>query len=53
MQYKMLINGQLVATQPHGGNEWQVINPATEAPVADVPYGGAAEDADRGDCGGA
>ena len=38
---KMLINGQW--TDAADGATWQVVNPATEAPIADVPYGGAEE----------
>ncbi len=41
MQYKMLINGRWEAAQD--GATWQVINPATETLVAEVPFGGAAE----------
>ncbi len=41
MQYKMLINGQW--TDARDGGAWQVINPATEAPVAQVPFGGVAD----------
>ena len=44
MQYKMLIDGRWVGAAD--GGEWQVVNPASEAAVADVPYGGA-EDAER------
>ena len=38
---KMLINGQW--TDAADGATWQVVNPATEAPIADVPDGGAEE----------
>ena len=38
---KMLINGQW--TDAADGATWQVVNPATEAPIADVPDGGADE----------
>lgn len=38
---KMLIDGGW--RDAADGATWQVINPATEAPVADVPFGGAAE----------
>ena len=41
MQYKMLIDGNW--TDAFNGESWQVVNPATEAPVAAVPFGGAAE----------
>ena len=41
MHFKMLIDGQWADAQ--NGETWQVINPATEQPVADVPFGGAAE----------
>ena len=41
MQYKMLIDGNW--TDALDGETWQVVNPATEAPVAAVPFGGAAE----------
>ncbi len=44
MQYKMLIGDQWADAA--GGGEWQVVNPANETVVADVPYGGA-EDATR------
>ena len=44
MQYKMLIDGQWVDAAE--GGEWQVVNPASEEAVAEVPYGGA-EDAAR------
>ena len=44
MQYKMLIDGQW--TDAVDGGAWQVVNPATEQAVAEVPYGGA-EDAQR------
>lgn len=44
MQYKMLIDGQWADAAD--GGRWQVINPASEARVAEVPYGGA-EDAER------
>ncbi|MCY3796347.1 MAG: NAD-dependent succinate-semialdehyde dehydrogenase [Chloroflexi bacterium] len=38
---KMLIDGQW--TDAADGATWTVVNPATEAPIADVPYGGAEE----------
>ena len=38
---KMLIDGQW--TDAADGATWPVVNPATEAPIADVPYGGAEE----------
>ena len=38
---KMLINGQW--TDAADGATWTVVNPATEAPIADVPFGGADE----------
>ncbi len=41
MEYKMLIGGKWV--EAAAGGSWQVINPATEKPVAQVPFGGAAE----------
>ena len=41
MQYKMLIDGQWLDAA--NGETWQVVNPATETPVATVPFGGAAE----------
>ena len=41
MHFKMLIDGQWADAQD--GETWKVINPATEQPVADVPFGGAAE----------
>ncbi len=41
MQYKMLIDGNW--TEARDGDTWQVVNPASEAPVATVPFGGAAE----------
>ena len=41
MQYKMLINGQW--SDADDGATWQVVNPATETPIRDVPFGGAAE----------
>ena len=41
MQYKLLIDGNW--TDALDGENWQVVNPATEAPVAAVPFGGAAE----------
>ena len=44
MQYRMLIAGQW--RDAADGGRWQVVNPATEEAVADVPYGGA-EDAAR------
>ena len=44
MQYKMLIDGQW--RDAADGGRWQVVNPATEEAIAEVPYGGA-EDAAR------
>ncbi len=44
MQYKMLIDGQWLDAAD--GGAWQVVNPATEEEIADVPYGGA-EDAGK------
>ena len=44
MQYQMLINGHWA--EAADGGRWQVVNPATEAVVADMPYGGG-EDAAR------
>ena len=41
MQFKMLIDGEW--TDAQDGGAWEVINPATERAVADVPFGGAAE----------
>ena len=41
MEYKMLIDGQW--SEANDGGTWQVCNPATEAPIADVPFGGASE----------
>ncbi len=41
MIYKMLINGQW--RDAADGRTWQVVNPATEMPIADVPFGGAEE----------
>ena len=41
MNYKMLINGQW--SDATGGESWQVVNPASEALLANVPFGGAAE----------
>ena len=41
MNYKMLINGQW--SDAAGGESWQVVNPASETPLANVPFGGAAE----------
>ena len=38
---KMLINGQW--SDAIDGAAWRVINPAAETPIADVPFGGAAE----------
>ncbi len=38
---KMLINGDWADADD--GATWQVVNPATEARIADVPFGGAAE----------
>ena len=37
----MLIDGKWSEAAAGGG--WQVVNPATEAPIAQVPYGGAAD----------
>ncbi len=37
MQYLMLINGQWV--EARNGKTWEVINPATEASIATVPFG--------------
>ncbi len=39
MHYKMLIAGRW--SEARSGETWQVINPATEAPIAQVPFGGA------------
>ena len=39
MQYKMLIDGQW--RDAAGGGRWQVVNPATEAAIAEIPYGDA------------
>jgi len=44
MQYKMLIDGKWLDAAD--GGQWQVVNPASEEAVAEVPYGGA-EDAAR------
>ena len=44
MQYKMLIDGQWLDAAD--GGRWQVVNPASEKTIADVPYGGA-EDATK------
>ena len=41
MKFKMLIDGQW--TDATNGETWQVVNPATEAAVAQVPFGGADE----------
>ena len=41
MQYKMLINGQW--SDASDGSTWQVVNPATERPIREVPFGGAEE----------
>lgn len=41
MQYRMLIDGAW--SDAHGGASREVINPATEEPVAVVPFGGADE----------
>ncbi|MCY3831421.1 MAG: NAD-dependent succinate-semialdehyde dehydrogenase [Chloroflexi bacterium] len=41
MYYKMLINGQW--TDADDGATWTVVNPATETPIRDLPFGGAAE----------
>ncbi len=41
MQYQMLIDGEW--TEAADGGSWQVVNPATESPIAEVPYGGAAD----------
>ncbi len=41
MQYKMLIDGQWLDAAD--GGQWQVVNPATEEAVGDVPYGGAVD----------
>ena len=41
MQYKMLIDGKW--TEAADGGRWQVCNPATEAPIAELPFGGAAD----------
>ena len=41
MKYKMLIDGKW--SDAADGATWQVVNPAREAPVAGVPYGGAEE----------
>ena len=41
MQYKMLIDGHWRDAQ--NGASWDVINPATEAKIASVPFGGSAE----------
>jgi succinate-semialdehyde dehydrogenase/glutarate-semialdehyde dehydrogenase len=37
MHYKMLIGGDWV--DAHNGHTWNVINPATEEPIAEVPFG--------------
>ena len=50
MTNKMLIDGRW--TDAADGATWQVVNPATEAPIADVPFGGARRN-DAGDHGGA
>ena len=44
MEYKMLIDGQW--RDAVNGGRWQVVNPATEAAIAEVPYGDA-QDATR------
>ncbi len=44
MQYKMLIDGQWLDAAD--GGQWQVVNPASEKTIADVPYGDA-EDATK------
>ena len=41
MEYKMLIDGRWTGAED--GATWQVVNPATEAPLERVPFGGAAE----------
>ena len=41
MQFKMLIDGEW--TDAQDGGTWEVINPASERVIADVPFGGAAE----------
>ncbi|MYD10505.1 MAG: NAD-dependent succinate-semialdehyde dehydrogenase [Chloroflexi bacterium] len=41
MQYKMLIDGQW--RDAAGGGRWQVVNPATEEAIAEVPYGDAVD----------
>jgi len=41
MNFRMLIDGAWADAR--GGRTWPVINPATEAKVADVPFGGAEE----------
>lgn len=41
MRFQMLINGSWVDAQD--GKTWDVLNPATEEVVAQVPFGGAAE----------
>ena len=38
---KMLIDGQW--TEADDGATWQVVNPATETPIAEAPFGGAEE----------
>ncbi len=38
---KQYINGRWV--DAHNGGIWKVINPATEQPIAEVPFGGAAD----------
>ena len=41
MQYKMLIDGRW--RDAAGGGRWQVVNPATEEAIAEVPYGDAVD----------
>ena len=41
MEYKLLINGEW--TEAVAGGGWQVVNPATEAEIAQVAFGGAAD----------
>ena len=41
MIYKMLIDGGW--SDAVDGSTWQVVNPATETPITQVPFGGADE----------
>lgn len=43
MQYKMLIDGQW--SDAADGGVWQVVNPANETAIAELPFGGAEETA--------